>query len=143
MTGLVDLRRVPDWVEALFAAIAVHEAQRFERGVSDCWCLALDAAKAVTGADPFADKRRYTTERGALRMIKAYGVTNLGDGLATRLPETPVMTARRGDLASFDEVMAVGVVMGDVVLTKSPLVAAENGILARPLISAHRAFRIG
>lgn len=143
MTGLIDLQRVPDWVNALFAAVANHEAQAFERGVSDCWCMALDVAKAITGSDPFADKRRYTTERGALRMIKAYGVSNLSDGLATRLPETPVMTARRGDIAAFDEVMAVGVVMGDMVLTKSPLVNAENGMLARPLISAHRAFRIG
>jgi hypothetical protein len=143
MTNLVELHRVPDWVDALFATIACHEAQAFQRGKSDCWCMALDVARAITGIDPFADQRSYTTERGALRMIKRFGVKNLGDGLATRLPEVPVMIARRGDIAVFDEVMAVGVVTGDMVLTKSPLIATSNGMVGRPLISAHRAFRVG
>ena len=138
-----ELERRPDWVDRLFEVIALHEARPFQRGVSDCWSMSMDAAKAITGTDPFRDKRRYMTERGALRMIRAYGVGNLGDGLATRLPETPVMTARRGDLATFDDKLAVGVVMGDMVLTKSPVVKGQNGIMALPLISAARAFRIG
>lgn len=139
----VELQRVPDWVEALFATIACHEAQAFKRGKSDCWCMSLDVARAMTGTDPFADQRSYTSERGALRMLKRFGVENLGDAVETRLPEIAPMIARRGDLATFDEVMAVGVVMGEMVLSKSPLVADANGMIAKPLISAKRAFRVG
>lgn len=137
------MARVVDWVEQMEQVIAEHGYRPFERGRSDCFCLSMDVAEAVTGTDPFADKRGYTTERGALRMVKRMGVETLADALALRLVECPPMIARRADLVTFGDGLGVGVVTGAMVVSKDPASKSAGHMIVLPLHAAARAFRIG
>jgi hypothetical protein len=79
-------------------AIARHHGQPFAWGASDCTMFA-DVVLAITGFDPIADYRRYTTEIGAMRMLKKAGVTSMLEYVALNFPEIPPAHAGRGDLA--------------------------------------------
>lgn len=79
-------------------AIARHQSTPFGWGTSDCTMFA-DIVHAMTGFDPIADYRSYTTEIGALRMLKKAGVTSMIEYVERLFPEIPPAHAGRGDLA--------------------------------------------
>jgi len=83
-------------------AIARHHAMEFAWGISDCTMFA-DVVLAITGYDPIAAYRSYTTEIGALRMLKKAGVADMAEFIAGVFPEVPPSMAGRGDLAFTSE----------------------------------------
>jgi hypothetical protein len=88
-------------------AIARHHGQPFVWGASDCTMFA-DVVLAMTGFDPIADYRTYTTEIGALRMLKKAGVASMLEYVAGLFPEIHPAHAGRGDLAFTSEIEPLG-----------------------------------
>lgn len=73
MTRLTT-RRYPDWATRLAGFIQARAKTPFEWGQNDCCSFAGDAVQLMTGVDPMRELRgRYTTERGAQRLIKQSG----------------------------------------------------------------------
>lgn len=118
------------WEDRLLAAVEHHIARPFDWAESNCLWLMMDAAKAVSGTDPFADERgRFKSERGALQRMKARGFATLEELVASVFPRVPMAQAKRGDLALIAESsditlsnaafgLAGGVVMGAVIIGK-------------------------
>lgn len=79
-------------------AIARHHAAPFGWGSSDCTMFA-DVVEAMTGFDPIAEYRSYTTEIGAMRMLKKAGVRSMVEYVERLFPEIAPAHAGRGDLA--------------------------------------------
>lgn len=88
-------------------AIARHHAQPFAWGTSDCTMFA-DVVLAMTGFDPIADYRTYTTEIGALRMLKKAGAASMIEYVSRLFPEIPPAHAGRGDLAFASAIQPLG-----------------------------------
>lgn len=88
-------------------AIARHQVMPFAWGVSDCTMFA-DVVLAMTGFDPIAEYRSYTTEIGALRMLRKAGVSSMVEHIERMFTEIPPSLAGRGDLAFVAEVAPLG-----------------------------------
>lgn len=115
--------RFEDWDVRLFAELARHSAMPMRWGISDCAWLALDCARAISGADPWKDQHgAYSTEKGAAKMLRKLGFPDLGTGFATEFPEVAPAMARRGDIGTV--LLDDGQVSGVVVL--GPIVKARG-----------------
>ncbi|MGE4339266.1 MAG: hypothetical protein AB7E55_25315 [Pigmentiphaga sp.] len=90
--------RVADWPERMIDVIRGHELMSFSLGRSDCWCLAMDVVRAVTGSDPYAKARRYSTAVGSRRVLRTEGFTSIEQALAAAFEAVPPALAQRGDL---------------------------------------------
>ena len=94
----------------------------------------------MTGQDFAAEwAGRFTTTRGALRVLRRAGYADHIALVAAHFAEIPVSFAAPGDLAVIptDGVPAVGIVQGEAIYVQS-----ETGIGAMPLLSAVLAFRV-
>lgn len=89
--------RIDAWPAAMRAVLMRHQAGPFVWGQSDC-ALFADAVAAMTGYDPLADCRGYTSEFGALKKLKAAGFDNVDELVAARFVEIAPVAAQRGDL---------------------------------------------
>lgn len=69
----MSISRYPDWQSRLQAAIAARQARPFEWGVQDCCLFVCDCIEAMTGHDPAADVRGYSTDREAARLVRELG----------------------------------------------------------------------
>lgn len=65
--------RFPDWQSRLQAAIAARQHRPFEWGRHDCCLFVCDCIEAMTGRDPAADVRGYSTDREAARLVRELG----------------------------------------------------------------------
>lgn len=142
--------RLDGWEGRLMAVIADHRDRPFEwggkKGGSDCFMMAMDAAEALTGADPWAAERgRYTTRIGALRRFRANGFAWLADCYAETFNEIAPAMAQRGDIglvttrdARGREMQCSVVVMGSHAFGKS-----ETGALRVPVSALTTAYRVG
>lgn len=109
------MRRRDDWPERLHAFIAERRELAHAWGGHDCCTFSFDWVLEATGEDLMAEWRgRYDSAFGAARMVAESGCADLGDLVATKLPEIPPLTAQRGDLVMFEAVSgpALAVVMG-------------------------------
>ncbi len=66
-------QRYRDWQSRLQACLAERRQRAFEWGTHDCCLFVCDAVQAMTGHDPAAGLRGYTTELQAARLIKRLG----------------------------------------------------------------------
>jgi hypothetical protein len=97
--SIAKLQRTEDWEQKLFAFTASMLPMPFEWGSNDCMMFAAGCVYACTGQDLAAEYRgTYDTEAGALRVIVAAGVKDLGDFVARLLPEIDPAEAQRGDV---------------------------------------------
>lgn len=135
------MKRRDDWLPRLHGYLRDTARAPFAWGRYDCALHAAGAVEAVTGHDPAADFRgRYTTPRGAVRVLRKAGHESLEamvDGLA---PRQVVLQARAGDLAAVktEDGVALGVVQGAMVA-----VVTERGRGLVPLTSCAWSWRIG
>ena len=83
------LQRVDNWRAAFSAEVERMRRLPFEWGTQDCGVgLAGNLTLALTGVDVAAPWRgRYSTQAGALRVLRNDGFENLGDLVASVLPE--------------------------------------------------------
>lgn len=137
--GMVDVPTF-DPYDALLAAIEEHGRLPFQYGVSDCFILMMDAARALTGEDPYAGERTYKTENGAMLRLKKRGFASVEDAIAAVYERVPHSLAKRGDLAiclGEDDPIVGGVIMGSDVWGKG-----EQGLVRVKLSSEMRCYSV-
>ena len=139
------LTRHDAWRSRLEAAIDAIKAVPFswEKQI-DCGAhLAGRMVEAQTGVDVASQFRsRYTTAAGAVRAMKAAGFNNLGDLVASLLPEIHPSQARVGDIAAIADDSAFGFALG-VVDGERIFVMRADGLGTVDLLAAQRAFKVG
>lgn len=130
--------RHPDWPERLEQFLRAREATPFSWGENDCATFAADCAAAITGADPFADLRRWRSAPSAWRALQSNG--GLIGALRARLRETPIGMARRGDIGLIQTPRrhACVVVLGGAVVGPG-----RDGLMALPRAALIAAFEVG
>ena len=134
------MTRVKHWPDRLEDIIAAYQGGVFIWGVRDCFRLTMDVAKALTGADPYADLEPYDSEMGAARRLVERGFASLGDALAAVMPEVPPALAQRGDVGVVDE---AGTDAGVVVIGTDVVGMSQRGLTRVPRSRLVRAFRVG
>lgn len=135
------MTRVRNWPLRLDEVIERYQAGAFTWGERDCFTLPMDVVAALTGLDPWADERTYTTEIGAARKLKRLGFADVAGAFAAKFPEIPVTLAQRGDIgtvADADGAACGVVVLGTLVAGMSP----AAGLTFLPRARLARAFRV-
>jgi len=129
--------RLDGWEDRLLSLIFAETAARYEPGRHDCFCFAIGAVEAITGDRPYADVQ-YTTDAGAMRVLRKRGFRRLGDAMAAVLPERLRGTQQRGDIAVIEADTAaqdtLGIVMPDAILVR------VGHVIERHPLSAARMF---
>jgi len=139
------MRRVPGWRSRFEAAIDEIKYRPFDWAQQhDCGLgLCARIVTAITGEDVAASYRgTYTTREEALEVMRATGFENLGDLVASLLPEIHPSKAKIGDVAAFPMDTPFGYGLG-VVNGERVLVLREEGIGTMELLQAQRAFKVG
>ncbi|MBD3785629.1 MAG: hypothetical protein IE922_01485 [Sphingomonadales bacterium] len=101
----MSLTRVDNWRAAFAAEVERLRRLPFAWGTHDCGVgLAGNLTLALTGVDVAAPWRgRYTTQAGALRVLRNDGFSTLGDLVASVLPEHDHRSrARVGDVGAIE-----------------------------------------
>jgi hypothetical protein len=138
------MKRRGDWHSRLNTFIDDVKRKPFAWDHHDCFCgWAAAAVLAMTGEDIGAPYRgKYTTARGAASVMKRAGFDNLGDGLASLLPEIHVSRARLGDLVAIPDDSRFGFTLG-IVNGEMILVLGEKAMGVVPMTKTMRAFAVG
>jgi hypothetical protein len=138
------MKRRGDWHSRLNAFVDQVKRRPFQWQTHDCFIgWAADAVLAMTDEDIAAPYRgKYASAKGAAGIMKRAGFDNLGDGIASLLPEIHVSRARLGDLAIVPADgpfgASIGIVNGEVIL-----VLGEKNMGVVPMSRATRAFAVG
>lgn len=151
MTDETKPTRLRGWELALADVVANHAELAFAWGRSDCLTLVADVALALTGNDPLAAFRgRYTSARGAKRLMTGAGFAGLSEAMAGSFEEVAPAMARRGDCGLVETqvrgkvVLAAVVVTGPNVVGKSaPSRKGGTGLTTLGRDRLVRAYRIG
>lgn len=102
-----------DWPLRLAGVVAAWRFRPFAWGTADCLQFVADAYVAVTGVDERARFACYSTELGALRILRRYGGV---PGLITSVlgAPKPVAAAQRADLVvgEFGHGLTAGLCLG-------------------------------
>lgn len=135
MTGFVNVGKI------LGQCFVREFGVPFAWGSADCVTWAADCALALTGVDPIADIRgRYSTERGAQRILVQRGWGDVAGLAAAIYSEIPVAMAHAGDWVSIrrdDGVVVLGVSFGAWIVARGP-----DGLGRLDLTAAMRAYRV-
>ena len=133
--------RLPGWELRLAEAIEDARDHPFRWGRHDCATFAFDLRRDMTGCYDVAAlwRGRYTTARGAVRVMRRLGWQSLEaagrDLLGEPLPSVPL--AQRGDLVLAGTGLGFGVCLGARVAGIAP-----EGLVLAPLSSCAFAWRI-
>jgi hypothetical protein len=133
--------RRPGWELRLAEAIEAARCLPFSWGRHDCATFAFDLRRDLTGSYDVAAlwRGRYTTARGAVRVMRRLGWQSLEaagrDLLGEPLPSVPL--AQRGDLVLAGTGLGFGVCLG----ARAAGIAPE-GLVLVPLSSCAFAWRI-
>jgi hypothetical protein len=132
--------RVPDWEAKMQAEIERHADLPGIWGKSDCFTFSLDVASVITGTKSFSANAKYTTEIGAAKAMVKNGFSSIGDMFASKFPEAPVFSFRRGDIG----VTRIGGVERGCVVTGSGLaIKGQKGIEIVEVQYLSRLFLVG
>jgi len=137
------MKRLRDWRTRLHEVV---EARRrapfsFQEG-RDCALFVADCVHAMTGEDPAAQFRgRYTTDIGAMRVIRNAGFADLGDLVSSQLEEIAPARARVGDVAAVPVESPFGWVLG-MVIGEQVIAQDIDGLATFPRSAVIRAFRV-
>lgn len=137
------MKRLKDWRHRLHAAIEERRRRPFDfaSGV-DCALMAADCVLAMTGedlAEPF--RGRYSTEVGAMRVIRNEGFADLADLVAARLEEIDPVRACVGDVAFIPDDSCFGGALG-IVIGEQVAVLHIDGIGVVDRTQMSKAFRV-
>lgn len=137
------MKRLKDWRTRLHEAV---EARRrvpfsFKAGV-DCALFVADCINAMTGEDPAAEFRgRYSSDIGAMRVIRNAGFADLADLVSSRLDEISPVRAQVGDVAFIPDDSPFGGALG-IVIGEQIACLHVDGIGSVPRTVMTRAFRV-
>jgi len=133
--------RRPGWERRLVEAVEAAKGRPFSWGRHDCATFAFDLRRDIAGGYDVAAlwRERYTTARGAVRVMRRLGWQSLEaagrDLLGEPLPS--VHLAQRGDLVLASTGLGFGVCLG----ARAAGIAPEGMVLV-PLSSCALAWRI-
>jgi len=96
-----QVQRHRDWQSRLAGFVASRESVPFKWGSHDCALFVCDGIEAISGHDPAAKYRGYTTEIGAARVVKRLGGMR-GVGNTIFGQEIHPMQAQVGDVGLVD-----------------------------------------
>lgn len=97
----------------------------------DCCSFAFDAAMVQTGLDVWkAERRRYTTARGAVRVIRRYG--SIAAIVDARFSRVAPALAQRGDVALVESGRRANDFSLAVVEGATLVAAGETGLIRLP-----------
>lgn len=143
---LMDMPRLPDWRARFEAACDAMKTEPFSWGDNDCAAgLASRMVAAITGVDCAAAYRgHYASPEAGLKLMRGAGFANLGDMVASFLPEYPEgpCRAKIGDLVAIPTDSAFGFALG-IVNGERVFVLTEHGHGTVDLLDATRAFKVG
>lgn len=137
------MNRQKNWRNRLHEVV---EARRrvpfsFESGF-DCAIFVADCIAAMTGEDPAADFRgRYSSDIGAMRVIRNAGFANIADLVSSRLDEIAPVRAQVGDVAFIPDESSFGGALG-IVIGEQVACLHVDGIGSVPRNLMTRAFRV-
>ena len=77
--------------------ILAHATTPFVWGSSDC-AFVFDIIRDMTGFFPIEDMHVYTSEAGAVRVLRAAGFNSMLELVEACFPEIPPAMAQRGDI---------------------------------------------
>ncbi|WP_274426742.1 DUF6950 family protein [Chelativorans sp. YIM 93263] len=141
---MIAMQRVPGWRLRFDAVIDEIKYSSFAWGERDCgpWLVGR-VVEAVTGEDLAAPYRgRYRTYRGAVRVMREQGYHNLGDLVASMLPEIHPSQAKIADIAAFADDTELGFSLGPVNGDRV-FVMQKDHLGTMGLLKAKRAFKVG
>jgi hypothetical protein len=140
--------RKTDWQARLHAFLMERRFDRFRYGRWDCCLFVCDAVCVMTGTDPAAAFRgAYSCRSEARRALRAYGTCSVQGAVEAitaqlDMPETPVLHARRGDVALIKR-SGQDYSLGLVALNGRDIVlASAHGLWTIPVASAVRAWHV-
>ncbi|SEU03385.1 DUF6950 family protein [Paracoccus homiensis] len=138
------MKRLDNWRSRLSAELDRQRLTPFEWGGHDCALgFAGGIVEALTGEDMAAPYRgTYRSLRSAKAVLRDAGAADLGDFVATLLPEIDPAQARIGDLGIIEtpDAFGQGLCMVDA---STLLVLTNNGHGHKPRSAMIRAFRVG
>ena len=132
------MQRFDDWTDRLAAFLESRRAVPFAWGRNDCALFAADAVAAMTGQDPAAALRGYSTAAEAARRMQAVGgLAALAD--AALGAQIDPKLAFRGDIVmlALRDRECLGVVDGARIASPG-----EAGLLFLPRSAATLAWRV-
>jgi hypothetical protein len=138
------IQRRGDWHSRLNAFVDGVKRMPFDWATNNCGeHFAFGAVKTMTDVDIGSHYRgRYTTAAGAVRVMRKDGFDNLGDLVASHLPEIHPSRARLGDLAAIPDDSPFGFTLG-VVNGETVLMLGEHSMAVVPISQAARTFAVG
>lgn len=140
----MSLTRLEDWRFRYDAAIDEIKTRPFDWKAHECVTgLAGRIVLEITGVDLISEHAgRYDDAASAVRFMRGLGFDNLGDLVASMLPEIHPSKAEIGDIAALkvDSPFryALGVVNGERIYF-----LGEAGFGTMDLLDAQRAFKVG
>lgn len=134
--------RHADWPQRLATYLQTRANTPFAWSQNDCCSFAGDAVLLMTGCDPMRSLRgRYTTERGALRLIKAAGGLQPLVCRYLGMPmEIPAM-ASRGDVVLLPNAAGHGPALGLCVGAEA-VAAGPTGAALFPMSAVIAAWKV-
>lgn len=136
------MTRDPRWPHLLDDFIEAARHRPFAWGVHDCGLFAANWIRQATGVDPAKRwRRRYTTERGAWRVLRNDGLLDMEDvgRAAYGEPMENARLAGRGDIVS---VLSGGLVCLGVHLGHRVVCAGPDGLVFLPVSAIRHAWRV-
>ncbi len=134
------LERFTDWPQRLSAECDAWKDRPHDWDGSDCATFAGDCVLAMTGKDLLEGIRgRYTTPRGAARVIKSEGFDSLEQFVESLLSPCEPIRCGRGDvvICDGDEGEFLGVVVGTFAVAPH-----ANGLVQVHLKFAKKGFKV-
>lgn len=144
---MLKLKRKELWMSAFAEEVDRQRHNPFVWGENDCWTgLLVGIVKALTGHTIKENQGSYSNEQEAYEGLKASGFDNLGDAVATLLPEIHPSQADVGDVGFVPADNLLGGVLcifdvGHLIVMTDEEAGSGHGRLRRS--RATRAFKIG
>lgn len=107
-----------DRYTALAGLIEDYRHRPFKWGSVDCMQITIDWLFRATGVQHYPDLKKYTTARGAMKVLKGLGYDSLEAAVDAHFERREPAYAQRGDLVSFQSTqsdkfpVAIGVCCG-------------------------------
>jgi hypothetical protein len=134
--------RFADWPQRLDTHLRARACTPFEWGHNDCCSFACDGVLLMTGSDPMRPLRgRYTSERGARRLISSAGGLQPLVCRYLGVPMEDVRQASRGDLVLVPNQAGDGPALG-ICVGAMAASAGVAGVVLSPMSAVLAAWRI-
>lgn len=132
--------RCENWESEHVKVIQFHSEKSGQYGISDCYFLADDNVRAVTGNYMFPKGRNYKSKVGAAKLLLKHGFHNVEEAFAAKFEEIPPILAQRGDIGVIEQ---NGEICGGVFTALGFAVRGEDRLYYMSVYDVKTAFKVG